>query len=145
MGPAGASTDGAANKLTASLAGDSSVQSPRAGWQLKKFVFVLPLRSCAGMDSRNVLLMNSGVLLGRAVSVLQTCTLKETENVNIRLEHAGSYLTAAPKPKTNCQHRTSTAAWMTLKVPLWLQQAATTGSLLASYRTASTRHAGSKL
>jgi hypothetical protein len=79
MGPAGASIDGAANKLTASLADGSSAQSPRAGWQLKKFVVALLLRPCcAGMRSRNVLLLNSGVLLGRAVSVLQTCTWLET-------------------------------------------------------------------
>lgn len=73
--------DGAANKLTASLAGDTSVESPRSGRQLKKFVVVLLRRPCAGMRSRNVLLLNSGVLLGRAVSVLQTCTSRETDYV----------------------------------------------------------------
>lgn len=51
MGPAGASTEGAANKLTASLAG----------------------AVCVGTRSRKVLLLNTGVRLARAVSVRQAC------------------------------------------------------------------------
>lgn len=51
MGPAGASTEGAANKLTASLAG----------------------AVCVGNRSRKVLLLNTGVRLARAVSVRQAC------------------------------------------------------------------------
>jgi hypothetical protein len=50
MGPASASTEGAANKLTAS--------SPGAA-------------ASAGTRSRKVLLLNSGVRLARAVSVRQ--------------------------------------------------------------------------
>lgn len=74
MGPAGAATEGAANKLMASLAAGAVMLPSLSAWKCPKGL-VLQLSSAAarGSRSRKVLLLNSGVLLGRAVSVRHTC------------------------------------------------------------------------
>jgi hypothetical protein len=69
IGPAGAFTEGAANRLTANLAAGALLLSAAC-------VLLYPLlcsAAVAGRRSRKVLLLKSGVLLGDAVSVRQTC------------------------------------------------------------------------
>lgn len=76
MGPAGAATDGAANKLIASLAAGSVLLSSVSANKCPRRGMLQQISAAAGGSrSRNVLLLNSGVLLGRAVSVRHTCRI----------------------------------------------------------------------